>query len=225
MILVGAPAAAASPIVPLFSGQESKIWTPEHANLTKSHLVLTRPPKPVWNETFTRPGDLTKIDGVRLAKTMWPTCGRRVLSHDDEDYRTPPIEVVLSDGDDPHQAFYKVAMEMRNRFAAQSRTRLENIPALRRPYTSLVTLVDTEIFAGVLARDERGFQLEISYTPYVVDAGHHLNLNGWGVYSENGEYPIEIPTNIDMDYLFSLDTGILKGDRPLSTFGGRILLR
>lgn len=223
-------AVEASPIVPLFSGRESKIWTPEHASLTRSHLVLTRPPREVpFDSVELAPG------ARRLLKKRWPVVGRESLPMVDEDWpwparrpnqaflpSVPNVKVVLEPRQDAHEAFYRAAMKMRNEFVTQSRQRLAEIPEVRRPHSLLVTLVDTPIFAGGLDTDERGFYLEISYTPHLVETGE-LELNGWEVYSENGEYPIEVPTDVDFDRLLTLDRLVLAGEADPLRFAGKLI--
>jgi hypothetical protein len=197
--------AAASPIVPLFSGKESKIWTPEHASLTRNHLVLVRPPEDPFNFPAT--------DGMLLAPT-------------DEALNIPAVRVLLNPGQDPHGAFYKAAIEMRRAFSEESLRRFAAVPKWKRQGAVLVTLVDTEIFVGPLETNDDGFYLEISYTPYHVSGPDFetLNLNGWGVYSENGEYPIEVPTEIDMDRLLHVDTEIFTGKTNLLELQGKIIV-
>jgi len=184
--------AKASPLVPLFSGKESKIWTPEHTRLTRNHLVLMRP---------------------RDAFFSFPTTDGMVLYPSDEDLNIPSVKVVFSPGQDPHDAFYKAAVEMRRAFSEESLKRFASIPEWKRHGAVLVTLVDTEIFAGPLDTSDDGFALEISYTPHHVSGPDFetLNLNGWMVYSENGEYPIEVPTEIDMSRLLHVETEIFTG--------------
>lgn len=236
-------AVEASPIVPLFSGRESKVWRPEHASLTRSHLVLTRPKETSWTQSPTPRGALLGIQ--RLGKKRWPIVGgMRLPMIDDAEiwsspWRTRPesafsnirdVKVLLEKGDDPHEAFYRAAMKMRDEFATQSRRRFAQVPEPRRPYSLLVTLVDTPIFAGPLTTPgpyepedaERGFYLEISYTPHLVENGD-LELNGWGIYSENGEYPIEVPTDVDFDRLLTLDRLVLAGDADPLRFAGKLI--
>ena len=214
--------ANASPIVPLFSGKESKIWTPEHTSLTRSHLVLTRP-KVVPTTMTPVPGGISW--GRKIIRASWPKIGGRRLYHTDEEHCVPSVTVQLADGGDAHEAFYKAAMQMRSDFAKQSQERLLKVPPYKRSDAMLVTLVDTDIFAAALY-ETRGFRVEISYTPYILGqlGSGGLELNGWEIYSENGEYPIEIPSGIDMDRLFSLDQRIAKGEMAVSKFGGRILI-
>lgn len=212
MLGIGGAALAVSPtVVPLFSGKDSKIWTPEHTSLTRSHIVLVRPRHDSWK---------------------WPTAettdgAPTLLRHLDGWGENPPTaRVEFDEGQDPHHAFYRAAMRMREDFAKESQRRLMALPEWRRPHSILVTLVDTPIFAGAMPSGPGKEQLlaEISYTPYVIDTTAEFNANGWGVYSENGEYPIEVPSQIDMDQLLSLDYRIVRGETTLSRFGGKLLI-
>lgn len=236
--------AAAGPVVPLFSGRESAIWTPEHTSLTGGHLVLTRPSQVPWQHAATPPGADPNV--LRVNRTLWPKIGGETLRHLDDprgwsEYGTvnnardlespghmpnvPDLKVVVGDGDDLHEAFYRATTWMRDSFAKQSQQRLLEISQVRRRAYQLVTLVDVPMFAGVLKGEDegRGFLLHISYTPYLVLTGE-TELNGWTVYSENGEYPIEIPTDIDMDQLRRVDRLVVRGDASPSRMGGRLIL-
>lgn len=214
--------------VPLFSERDSALWTPQSVDLTRSHLVLTRPAAT----------PLGADPGVLRLHRRWPVFGGVVLYPVDEPrtgaswglpdasywHNIPDVKIVLDDGEDPHEAFYKGAMKMREDFAVQSRRRLLAEPEPLRPHQQLVTLVDAPIFAGALETDERGFYLEISYTPYVVRAGGDVELNGWEVYSENGQYPVEVPSYIDMDHLLRIDRRVVTGEQPRRRLGGRLIL-
>lgn len=130
------------------------------------------------------------------------------------------------EGQDPHHAFYKGAMGLRDAFAEQSRRRLLDIREHLRPYKTLVTLVDTPIFAGAfpVSDTQEGLQIDLSYVAHVIDADAELELNEWEVYSENGEYPIEVPSDIDMERLLRLDQRIVRGETAPSMFGGKLLI-
>lgn len=206
--LVLATNAAASPLVPMFSGKESSLWTPEHTSLTRSHLVLVRPRGVAWQDLR-----WPKVSGYRP----------QTLRHFDAWGENPPTAVVeFDEGQDPHHAFYRAAMKMREDFARESQRRLLEIPEWRRPRSTLVTLVDTPIFAGAMpgGPGKEHLLCEISYTPHVIDSSDQFEANGWEVYSENGEYPIEVPTEIDMDRLLTVETRIFTGKlNPLELRG------
>lgn len=249
MLGLGAAAAAvsstaqASPIVPLFSGRESKIWTPEHSSLTAHHLVLRRPPRTSFQKAPTPSGADPQI--WRGTRQIWPKIGDETLHHVDEGgfwwnhMFVPPLEhgafpanvpaltVEVPAGADPHECFYRAASWMRDKFAEQSRQRLLEIPPVQRPAYQLLTLVDTPIFASAVEPSgsgaDRAFMLEISYTPYTVSIDE-LHLNGWELYSENGEYPIEIPDTIDLERLMTVDRKVVTGDIHPSRMRGRLVL-
>lgn len=214
--------ASASPVVPLFSGKESKIWTPEHTRLTSSHIVLVRPKETPWKIT---PLAGAPHPAARMQRFAWPKTRRYDLRHNDEETNPYPVSVEYGEGHDPHHAYYLAAMEMRSRFAEDSRRRLLDVPEFRRPHSTLVTLVDTPIFASALPQDSGSDLLlaEISYTPYVIDANEELDPNGWEVYSENGEYPIEVPTEVDMDRLLHVDTQVFTGKLNPREWRGKII--
>ena len=73
-------------------------------------------------------------------------------------------------------------------------------------------------------RDERvgeGFTVEADYDQYVVNG--EIDANGWDVYSEFGEFPIEVPGKIDMDMLLMLDAKVFNGDLKLPRGARRII--
>lgn len=218
-------AASAGPVVPLFSGRDSKIWTPEHASLTRSHLVLVRPKTVAWQHARTPAGADPRVP--RMRRDVWPTTERLNLYHLDGWGENPPVAVVeFDEGRDPHHAFYRAAMKMREDFARESQRRLLEVPEWRRPRSTLVTLVDTPIFAGAMPAGPGKEHLlcEISYTPYVLDSSDEINLNGWEVYSENGEYPVEVPTEIDMDRLLHVETSVFTGKLNALELRGKIVV-
>jgi len=244
MLGIGGAAQMLTPTVPLFSGRESALWTPEHTSLTASHLVLTRPAQTPWQRAATPLGADPRV--LRVNRKSWPSVGGRQLHPVDDggfwwdhvwvppsDHpavppNVPGIQVVLRDSDDPHEAFYRAATWVRDAFAKQSQRRLLEVPQAERPAQQLVTLVDTPIFAGPEAVPEghegdRAFRIEISYTPHLVRTGE-MEMNGWEIYSENGEYPIEIPKDIDFDRLLRVDRRVLTGETDASRMRGRLVL-
>jgi hypothetical protein len=190
--------------------------------------VLLRPKGALWDPAPTPSGASPTI--LRFKRKAWPVLGGQPLVASDDDVTIPSIKVLLSEHQDPHEAFYKAAMKMQRGFAEQSRRMLLATPEYLKRFSSLVTLVDTPIFAGSLLTSgrykpeerERGFYLEISYTPHVVQS-RDLELNGWEVYSESGEYPIEIPTDVDFDRLLALDRLVVERKADPLRFAGRLV--
>ena len=133
-----------------------------------------------------------------------------------------PITVLIPEGRDPHLAFYQASMKMRDDFKASSAKMLQRVPVPIRPHAQIVTIVDNPIYAGPV--DERigeGFTVEADYDQYVVNGD--IDANGWEVYSEFGEFPIEVPGKIDMDMLLVLDAKVFNGDLKIPNGARRIL--
>lgn len=249
MLGLGAAAAAvsstagASPVVPLFTGRESRIWTPEHTSLTAHHLVLTRPTRTPWQRAMTPFGADPTV--LRVNRESWPKIGEKALhpvddggfwwnhswvpapEHGAVPPNVPALRVDIPEGADLHEAFYRGATWMRNSFAKQSQQRLLEIPQAQRPAYRLVTLVDTPVFASAVEPStsgaDRAFMLEISYTPYTASF-EEIELNGWEVYSENGEYPVEVPTSIDLELLMSMDRKVVAGETTSGNMRGTLIL-
>jgi hypothetical protein len=219
----GSVLASPSPnLVPLFAGKDSSIWTPEHAKLTGGHLVLV-PRRATPSLTFGPQSGFGLVRGTATdLRHDWPIVGGHtlhLLDPLDTEEEVANIRAVARDeNEDLHLVFYRAAMKLRSSFSEQAARQLQR--AERDPWTPppcmLVTLVDTPIFAGALesagelengawSSRERGFYAEISYTRHVVPASNQLKLNGWDLYSENGEYPIEVPSNIDLERLLAID--------------------
>ena len=237
--LLGAGAVGASSglMVPLFSGKDSGLWTPEHTSLTSHHLVLV-PRKGDPKARFQR---LPMVGGVHISKLYWgtePTDMRknwpvvgghtlRLLDADPGVDEVPDVRVVARDEEDLNLVFYRAAMNMRNAFAERTTRMFAELPEWERRSSRLVTLVDVPIFAGALDTYERGFHVSIGYACHVVplvaqkwshgrrvdDPEAEDDLRGWEVYSETGEYPIEIPSDIDLERLQSFDREIIERKR------------
>lgn len=122
-----------------------------------------------------------------------------------------PITVLVPEGRDPHLAFYQASMKMQDDFKAHSAKMLRRVPVPLQPHAQIVTIVDNPIYAGALwPEDGEGFTLEVDYDQYVVNGD--IDPNGWEVYSEFGEFPIEVPSKIDMGVLLQIDTQVFNGD-------------
>lgn len=133
-----------------------------------------------------------------------------------------PITVLIPEGRDPHLAFYQASMKMREDFKASSAKMLDRVPIPIRPHAQIVTIVDNPIYAGTVREEEgEGFTVEADYDQYVVNGD--IDANGWDVYSEFGEFPIDVPGKIDMDMLLVLDAKVFNGDLKVPRGARRIL--
>lgn len=116
-----------------------------------------------------------------------------------------------------HAAFYKAAQGMRDVFKKESLEILKWVPQETRKFAQIVTLVDTPIWADFLY-DEQGDQkpgvmVRATYTQYVIVG--ECAPRRWQVYSKQGEYPMDIPKDIDIEFLIHIDKKLLGGDAPV----------
>ena len=205
--------------LPLFGSDDSPsgLVIPGNRSLNRHYVVYrkARLIEPVKDVT-------TKIPGARVV-------GKLVRKHIpgtgefSEALPDPPmymhIDPHLEDGMDPHVAFYRAAMRMRKQFHQVSIDRLLDLPEEVRPTATLVTVAYSAIYAAPVemftpASEERtGFHV---YTEYhqVVRYGI-VDCTGFNVYSEHGEYPIDIPSDLDLALLMRLDKQILTDPRML----------
>ena len=124
-----------------------------------------------------------------------------------------PVQILVPEGGDPHLAFYQGAMKMREAFKTDSAKLFQNVPGPLRSEAQIVTIVDNPIFAGPHPEDDEGFTIEADYQQYIIHGD--VDPNGWDVYSEFGEFPIEVPSKIDMGLLLKIDTRVFRGDLKL----------
>jgi len=234
------------------------LWTPgQKKSLAGGHLILTRPTEERHfgsnsnghYATKTPAGFATSVT-VKKATGFnnWPTLEGKVylegawLSRfdklskhlrvmDTQNDRVPrqEVEVLIAENKDPHVAFYRASMQMRENFKRDSLAMLSRVPDMLRREAQIVTVVDNPIFMGALRptyynsdTDPEGFTVEADYTQYVVVGD--VDPNGWEVYSELGEFPIEVPSKIDMDRLLMLDSNFFNGDMKLPRGANRIIL-
>jgi len=119
-----------------------------------------------------------------------------------------------------HAAFYKAASEMRDRFKRESLEILKWVPTEARPFAQIVTLVDSPIWADLLyesddfhADRKPGVEIKASYTQYVIVG--ECEPRRWQVYSSQGEYPMDIPREIDIEYLIDIDKKFIQDNTAI----------
>ena len=171
------------------------------------------------------------LEGVQLSRFDKLSKQLRVVDPQNDGVRRQTVEVLIRDDQDPHLAFYQASMQMRENFKADSLKMLARVPEVLRREAQIVTVVDNPIFMGTLdalhggshyAKNSDGFSVEADYTQYVIHGD--VDPNGWEVYSEEGEFPIEVPSKIDMDMLMVLDAKVFNGDLKLPKGANRIIL-
>jgi hypothetical protein len=219
--------AKAGPL-PLFGSDEPP--TPDlvvpKADLLKGHFVVQRKGRiekipqddPVWNK-YGRNGERGVVPVARLTRTQVPGGGSL---GDLRPYRLF-VKGEFPEGVDPHVVYYKASHELRAKFAALSRARLMEIPPELRSTASLVTVVEMPIIASArwswesderqvryLERhgsERRGFDVIADFRQ-----GVRYSLEGldtFQIYSEQGEFPIDVPSDIDMGLLMKMDREVL----------------
>lgn len=116
--------------------------------------------------------------------------------------------------EDPYIGFYKAAEEIRRFFTERSLQRIQSLDRYLRAAHKLVTVVHTPIHArstGVkpgkpFVTTDRGFEVACDCDTRVVT---YLDLEGWEVYSQFGEIPTEVPSELQMKVLLQYDTDIV----------------
>jgi hypothetical protein len=160
---------------------------------------------------------------------------------DKEDvYTGTEVDLVMVDsfGEEPHVdvvhtlktqselGYYKASMQLRDSFKEDSMAMLSGLREHERHNLQIVTLVNAPIFVGALdtadwreymvnGEDPPGFRVSMDYVQYLVRG--EINYNGWVEYSRTGQFPLETPSKMDWDYIYSLDKKLMVGDiSPLS---------
>ena len=239
MLGIGGMGALSSGLVaPLFGSDEQpvSIWTPDSPSLLAGHWVVKRKG---FIEKIPLIGD-KRFDGAvpvaRLARNRVPqnvvaSQSKRLL----ETAFSPKGTVA-----DAHTAFYLAAQSIRDRFAKESLAFLaENKnpsvylnPGYRANYrrpnfvggaASLVTIVDAQIHARPIMEEgsnqEGAFEVVCLYEQFVVIDEPLEVLQTFETYSEAGDFPIEIPKDIDLGVLLRADRDIFS-NRDVVTRGG-----
>ena len=210
----GAVTAAASTSIaaPLLLTRETGIIVPQTDLAT--HYILER-----------IPGKLGKASSSGLDRIgSWNSAVGGAFS----DFHIP---LMVLKGMDPHAVFYRAALQMREQFAALT---LKVAEESKQSYGQVVTVMSSPICAiPSLPLDEMriySFEQENpSWAGHYKDEGMDLFadfemrwvsldqlpnfLERHKVVSQAGEYPIEVPSNIQMEMLMRLDREILADAR------------
>lgn len=106
-----------------------------------------------------------------------------------------------------HAMFYTAAMDLRGKFTAFTEQTLAEVNPTMRPMATLVTIVDAPIHAS--PRPEVGFDVVARCTQFVVLGDCSDEVNTFRHYSDHGEYPLQIPRDIDMGMLLRMDKQVI----------------
>ena len=197
----------ASAPIPLFGSDESSSLIIPDVSLLKGHVVVQRKGLteriPASDPIHSRYGPYGGYKAVaRLTKTQVP--GGGPLSSLREHRLMLPGDVL--DGADPHVVYYQSSHELRKRFVEISRARLLEVPPELRSAATLVTVVESPILA--IPRPDRGFDVYAYFRQGVRYST--AGLDTFNIYSETGEFPIDVPRGIDLELLMKMDREILS---------------
>lgn len=140
---------------------------------------------------------------------------------------------------DAHSAFYVASHDLREKFTAFTRETLRQVDKELRPMATLVTIADAPIHArpvglrsprdkdearsssgqftdavvvgqDKLDRDEKGFDVAATFRQFVVLGASRSELGTYETYSEHGEYPVDVPKDVEMGILIKLDREVVS---------------
>lgn len=158
---------------------------------------------------------------ARLTKHMEPT--KPFIRREGRFQVRPrtPDGALVTDG---HTAYYTAAMEIREKFAAFSRQTLDEVHPQLRPMLTLVTIADAPIHArpvGVWGddsyamevdrpdMDERGFDVVARFRQFAVIGAQRNEVDTFQMYSETGEFPLQVPKDVEMGMLLRIDREVV----------------
>tara|TARA_Y100000310_G_scaffold164863_2_gene164614 strand:+ start:7848 stop:8501 length:654 start_codon:yes stop_codon:yes gene_type:complete len=154
-------------------------------------------------------------------------------------------------GLDPHEVFYTAALELQRILGEVTLARTLAVPEVHRPGIEVVTTVFMPIHARtkhcwataaesarLTDEDFKGFDVVADCAIEVKGFGTRLREergNRYGsaswrpkgeVFSESGEYPMEMLGDLDLGHLMSIDSKLFAGDTALKKrLGGIVLAR
>lgn len=116
--------------------------------------------------------------------------------------------------------FYVAANEMRERFIQFSKDTMSWVDKDLRKMATLVTIVDAEIHArpfnagrgyapGLDRFEERGFEVVAEFRQFVTLGMPRAEVAEFRIYSEQGEYPLHVPRDVEMGMLLRMDNVVM----------------
>ena len=223
---MGALATQAGASIPLFGSdsQSGSLWTPGDKTLLQGHWVLKQ--KRLL-ERVPESEIPSQYQGNYGARVVGRLVRNRTPKHIVASRKMTLTSVAHSvDGTvrDAHAAFYLASRELRAQFAEKSLAFLSDPGPVMRgcsPWLlaeergsalSLVTIVNSEIHARPLCGhpDEvtpspGAFEVACQYEQFVVADEPLSVLQTFESYSETGDYPIDLPKDIDLGLLLRAD--------------------
>lgn len=213
---VAGVATAARPAISLFGADNEKgIIVPDSA-LTSGHFVVK--PKRFLERV---PEDLR----IKDPSSDHIIVGRIVR------HRTPRQPLLMREGSlvsspvtylegmsirDAHTAFYLASHELREKFTVFTHGTLQQVSASLRPMATLVTIVDapiharpTNLYKASWDNEERGFDVVATFRQFVVLGARQSEISTYEHYSNRGEYPIDVPRDVEMGILIRMDREVV----------------
>ena len=204
--------------IPLFGSDDEEALVTPSTSLLKGHVIVQkkgiteRIPKD--DPVFQRYGPNSGVVPVaRITRSQVPGGGelRSLETH------KLFIEGAIPEGADPHVVYYRAANQMRDQFMKLSRQKILELPPELRAGAILVTVVESPIMASsrhTWENEERwskkvnGFDVSAYFRQGV--RYNTKDLETFNIYSEQGEYPIDVPRGIDMSMLMKMDKEVLS---------------
>ena len=142
---------------------------------------------------------------------------RERVSTQDPTFGEDEIVVPVPQGTDLHLGFYRASEIARETFYQRSLKILTDVPKHYRPAMQLVTVVHNPIYMRPAAGYDSAGKWDNTFevvcdceTRCVMDP----DLEGWDLYSQFGEVPIDTPTDIDFAVLLKCDREIVSRSGP-----------
>lgn len=217
------------PPVPLFGSDEvdkKELVRPDES-LVLGHVIvfpktlIERVPEAERQAYIAKHGDGV-VPVARLPKFREP---RKFLLRQEHRFSVRPQ---LPDGtliSEAHAAFYVASNEIRQKFASYSRDTLAKVDPELRPMATLVTIADAPIHARPMGiydgnghgREERQFDVVCDFRQFVVLGAQRSELETYRIYSEMGEFPVQVPRDIEMGMMIKLDREVMAAGVPMTT--------
>lgn len=192
--LVSPPSVFGSDEVP---NTEPLVWTPDQA--VAKHQVVYKLP---YFTPLDQPIPTKSGIGTIVGRFNGSSLTTRI------DLDAPPVDRVLHvqldpDIDDVHTAFYKAAIELRAQIAE---TTLNHVGHVNWCDKTLFTVVSSPITLVERRNGVRFAHADYSIQLVPSDEAANVLSRGYTVYSETGEYPIEVPKTVDYLQMIALDS-------------------
>ena len=214
----------------------STIWMPEQGVLTSSNLVVYH--KPIT----TYLGETTPVERRALhsargysVSPLWGGPQNNQIRTWKINRQEPVIheyQVRCGTGD-PHVEFIKASAEIQRQLAQDALDVLTELPQHLRQGAQVVTIIHSPIHARPKLDADTGFDVFCEATVRTTGAAYHgevtdranfFNLDGYTEYSKTGEYPVEVPTDLDFGILMKEAHIVLRYEPMVLAKGTRIVM-